>query len=144
MCQSFYQLVDDMVPKKEAVFPIVLTRLTGAYHGSNYDMKAMFRTIMNSQTYQRQIRLGESADQHLHFAAAYPTRLSADALWESLVGVLGNFGGPGAGRPRPMMMAGPYALAQGLEGLFKEEFSYDPSLKADEVEGSVSQALFMM
>jgi hypothetical protein len=143
MGQSFYAPVDDMGPQKEAVFAPVLTRLAASFRATNYDMKEFFRAVMNSQTYQRQIRLGESTDQHLHFAAAYPSRLSADALWESLVSVLGNLGGPGAARPRPMM-AGPYALAQGLEGLFKEEFSFDPSLKADEVEGSVSQALFMM
>ena len=96
MGQAFYQPVDDMGPKKEAVFPGVLTRLTGAFCGSNYDIKQMFRDIMNSQTYQRQIRLGDSADQHLHFAAAYPTRLRADALWDSLVNVLGRLGGPPA------------------------------------------------
>jgi hypothetical protein len=143
MGQSFYAPVDDMGPQKEAVFAPVLTRLAASFRATNYDMKEFFRAVMNSQTYQRQIRLGESTDQHLHFAAAYPTRLSADALWESLVSVLGSLGGPGGNRPRPPM-AGPYAGPQGLEGLFKEEFSFDPSLKADEVEGSVSQALFMM
>src|SRR5213078_2688264 len=95
MGQSFYQPVDDMGPQKEAVFPNVLTRLTGAFRGTGYDMKALFRAVANSETYQRQIRLGESSDQHLHFAAAYPTRLRADALWQSLVGVLGNLAGAG-------------------------------------------------
>jgi len=144
MGQSFYQPVDDMGPQKEAVFPTVLTRLTGAFRGTSYDMKAMFRTILNTETYQRQIRLGESSDQHLHFAAAYPKRLGADALWQSLVGVLGNLGGPGGmAGPRPMGM-GPFARFQGLEFQFKEEFDFDPSLKSDEVEGSIPQALLMM
>ena len=140
MGQAFYQPVDDMGPKKEAVFPGVLTRLTGAFCGSNYDIKQMFRDIMNSQTYQRQIRLGDSADQHLHFAAAYPTRLRADALWDSLVNVLGRLGGPPAA-PRPK---NPFAGPGGLEGQFKEEFRFDPSLKADEIESSVPQALLLM
>jgi hypothetical protein len=97
---------------------------------------------MNSQTYQRQIRLGESTDQHLHFAAAYPTRLRADALWDALVNALGNFGlPPPALRPR---LKGPYAMAPGLEGQFKQEFDFDPSLKADEIEGSIPQALLLM
>src|SRR5262249_20768028 len=132
---------DDMGPGKEAVFPGVLTRLTGAFRGSNYDIKELFRAVLNSETYQRQIRLGESSDHHLHFAAAYPTRLRADALWDSLVGVLGNLGGPAPARP---MGPNPLGLRPGLEGLFKDEFSFDPSLKADEVEGSVSQALLLM
>jgi hypothetical protein len=142
MGQAFYEPVDDMGPQKQAVFPEVLTRLTGAFRGSNYDARKMFRSIMNSQTYQRQIRLGESTDQHLHFAAAYPTRLRADALWDALVNALGNFGLPPAAlRPK---LKGPYAMAPGLEGQFKQEFVFDPSLKADEIEGSVPQALMLM
>jgi hypothetical protein len=140
MGQSFYEPVDDMGPQKTAVFPSVLTRLTGSFRGSNYNVKALFREIMNSETYQRQIRLDESAD-HLHFAAAYPTRLPADALWQSLNSVLGNMGGPpirGPDRPRPI---GP---APGFEGLFLFEFSFDPSLRGEEVEGSIPQALLLM
>jgi hypothetical protein len=140
MGQSFYQPVDDMGPKKEAVFASVLTRLTGSFRASHYDIKGLFRDVMNSETYQRQIRLGESTDQHLHFAAAYPTRLRADALWDSLVSVLGSLGPrmPDVinGKPRP--------FRAGFEGQFKAEFDFDPSLRPDEVEGSVTQALLMM
>ena len=142
MGQSFYQPVDDMGPKKEAVFASVLTRLTGAFRGTNYDVKDLFRSIMNSQTYQRQIRPGETSDQHLHFAAAYPTRLRADALWGSLTTVLGSLTGGPINRPRQQARAG--LVAPGLEGLVVEEFKFDPSLKADEVEGSIPQALLLM
>jgi Protein of unknown function (DUF1553)/Protein of unknown function (DUF1549) len=140
MGQSFYEPVDDMGPKKEAVFTSVLTRLTGSFRAGNYDMKGLFRDIMNSQAYQRQIRLGESTDQHLHFAAAYPTRLRADALWDALVSVLGSLG------PRlPETIEGkPRPFRPGLEGQFKAEFEFDPSLKPDEVEGSITQVLLMM
>jgi hypothetical protein len=142
MGQSFYEPVDDMGPQKQAVFPEVLTRLTGAFRGTNYNIREMFRAVMNSQTYQRQIRLGESNDEHLHFAAAYPTRLRADALWDALVNALGSFGMPPAAfRPKGK---GPFAMAPGLEGQFKQEFQFDPSLKADEVTGSISQALLLM
>jgi hypothetical protein len=139
MGQSFYQPVDDMGPKKEAVFASVLTRLTGSFRASNYDIKGLFRDVLNSETYQRQIRLGESTDQHLHFAAAYPTRLRADALWDSLVSVLGSLG------PKMPPNTNPKGRPQGgFEGQFKAEFDFDPSLKPDEVEGSVTQALLMM
>src|SRR5262249_25770258 len=40
--------------------------------------------------------------------------------------------------------AGPFARFRTFEGVFKQEFAYDPSAKAEEVEGSVSQALLMM
>jgi hypothetical protein len=145
MGQSFYEPVDDMGPKKEAVLAPVLVRLAASFRASHYDIKQLFRTVLNSQTYQRQIRLGETPDQHLHFAAAYPTRLPADALWQSLVGVLGNLGGPRPqGRPGMGGVAALYGFRAGLEGLFKQEFDFDPSLKADEVEGSIPQALLLM
>src|SRR5262249_5405721 len=89
MGQSFYQPVDDMGPKKEVVFPVVLTRLAAALRAHNYDTKALFRAALNSEAYQREIRPGASAEQHLRFAAAYPTRLRPDALWQALVNVLG-------------------------------------------------------
>jgi hypothetical protein len=141
MGQSFYQPVDDMGPKKEVVFAEVLTRLTGSFRATNYDVKQLFRDILNSQTYQRQIRLSGASEQHQHFAAAYPTRLPADSMWQSLVNVLGNLG---AGSPVQRVTAKKPQQMQGLEFLFKEEFGFDPSLKADEVEGSVTQALLMM
>jgi hypothetical protein len=138
MGQSFYEPVDDMGPQKTAVFPSVLTRLTGSFRGSNYNMKALFREIMNSETYQRQIRLSEDED-HLHFAAAYPTRLPGDTVWQSLTSVLGTMGPP-AGAPNRPAFRGP----QGLEGLVKFEFNFDPSLRAEDVEGSIPQALLLM
>jgi hypothetical protein len=141
MGQSFYELVDDMGPKKEVVFGPVLVRLASSFRSTHYDIKALFRAILNSQSYQRQLRPGESSDDHLHFAAAYPTRLRADALWDALVGILGPLG--------PVAKAkgttpGPRGMRPGLEGLFKTEFGFDPSLKSDEVEGSITQALLLM
>jgi hypothetical protein len=138
--QSFYQPVDDLGPQREAVFPTILPRLAAAFRGSNYDMKGFFRAVLNSQTYQRQVRLGEAVDEHLLFAAAYPTRLPADALWQSLVGVLGKMSPP----IPPNMAAMPFRPPPGLEGLVKKEFGFDPSAKAEEVEGSISQALLLM
>jgi hypothetical protein len=138
--QSFYQPVDDMGPGKEVVFAPVLVRLAAAFRATNYDMKAMFRVILNTQAYQRQVRLGASTDEHLHFAAAYPRQLPADALWASLHAALGigGIGGPEPKGGRPMM------ARFGLEAEFKRLFEFDPSLKADEVEGSIAQALMLM
>jgi hypothetical protein len=141
MGQSFYQPVDDLGPKKEAVFPTVLARLAGSFRGSDYDIKSLFRAVLNSDAYQRRIRIGESTDEHLMFASVYPTRLPADSLWKSLTGALGQMGGPPAFGRRPMV---PFARFFGLEGQFKQEFGYDPSSRPEEVEGSVSQALLMM
>src|SRR5439155_556400 len=82
--------------------------LAASFQAENYDTKSLFREILNSETYQRQIRLGDSAEQHLRFAAAYPTRLRPDALWQSLASVLGaaKERSPQAVNPRAQMVGG--------------------------------------
>jgi hypothetical protein len=141
MGQSFYQPVDDLGPEKEAIMPDVIVRVAGAFKGTNYDVKQLFRTTMNSRTYQRQIRPAESGEEHQLFAAAYPRRMDSNTLWQALEEALGRMGPPPQAKPRP---AGPFARLQGLEGLFKQEFDFDPSTRPEEVEGSISQALLMM
>jgi len=97
---------------------------------------------MNSQTYQRQIRIGESSDEHLQFAASYPTRLRPDALMQSLAMALGPLGGP---RPPEGKQPGPFGMGRGgLVFEIQQLFDFDPSLRADEVEGSIAQVLLLM
>jgi hypothetical protein len=144
MGQAFYQPVDDMGPEKEAAMPAVLARITGSFRGSEYDVKQLFRDLMASETYQRQIRPGASIDEHLMFAASHPKRMQADALWASLNQVLGPISSG-----RGFFAKGPAAggfgrFGGGLEQVFKREFGFDPSAKPEEIEGSISQALLMM
>ncbi|HEY1377760.1 MAG TPA: DUF1549 domain-containing protein [Gemmataceae bacterium] len=144
MGQAFCQPVDDMGPGKDVVMPAVLKRLAASFRASDYDVKQLIRTICNSEAYQRQIRPGVTTDEHLHFAAAYPTRLPAEALWQSLVNVLGPLGPPIDSRVALAAMFGRGGRFLPLEFSFVNEFRFDPSLKADEVEGSIPQALLLM
>ncbi len=144
MGQAFYQPIDSMGPLQEATFPNVLLRLSASFRATDYDIKQVFRTIMSSEAYQRVARLGDSPDEHLHFTAAYPTRLRADSLWDSLQAVLGPMQGRGPLQPRKPPAGGPFAARAGLQGQFMETFEFDPSTKSDEVEGSVPQALLLM
>jgi hypothetical protein len=143
--QSFYQPVDDMGPLKEAHFPAVLARLAAGFQASGYDTKKIARAVLNSAAYQRQVRLGKATDEHLQFAAAYPARLKAEALWASLVQTLGSLEAP---RPQMPARRGPMAARlarfRTFQFAFLREFNADPSLKADEVEGTIPQALLMM
>ena len=142
--QSFYMPVDDLGPKKESVMGTVLVRIAGAFRGSDYNIKELYRFILNSEAYQRQ-SLARNPGDHLQFTAVYPTRLRSDALWNSLQHVVGRISGPG-GFPagRPGMGAARFGLGGGIEGQFKNEFNFDPSLKSDDVEGSIPQALILM
>jgi hypothetical protein len=142
MGQGFYQPVDNMGPLQQATYPEVLLSLAAHFRNSNYDIRDTYRIIMNTEAYQRQTRLGESVFDHLHFAALYPKKLSADALWESLNSVLGQMQ---LGQQfRPQGPGARFAGRFGLEGQFKETFEYDPSTRSDEIEGSVPQALMLM
>jgi hypothetical protein len=141
--QSFYTPIDDLGPMKEAVLPDVLVRVAASFRGSDYDIKELLRDIMNSETYQRQVRPGESIDSHLVFSGAKATRMSADDLWNVLTGTLGSLSGGGFGGGKGFGFPGKGGFG-GLEGTFKSEFSFDPSTRAEEIEGSVSQALLLM
>ncbi len=134
--QAFYQPIDDLGPMKDAVMPEVIARVAGAFRGNGYDIKQLFRDVMTSETYQREIRPGE---EHSLFAGHNPVRMDADTLFNTLAGTLGKFPTPPQG-----MAYGPFARFQGFEGQFKQEFGYDPSAKAEEIEGSIPQALLLM
>jgi hypothetical protein len=144
MGQAFCEPVDDMGPGKDVVMPAVLKRMSASFRATDYDVKQLMRAICNSAAYQRQIRPGASSDEHLHFAAAYPTKLRADALWQSLTNVLGAIGGSADPRMAIAAMFGRGDRPMPLAFSFKTEFQSDPSLKADEVEGSIPQALLLM
>jgi hypothetical protein len=62
----------------------VLSRLVGAFQGSDYDIRGLFRILLNTECYQRQFRLGVSPEEHLAFQAASPSRMLPDALWNTL------------------------------------------------------------
>jgi hypothetical protein len=138
--QTFYQPVDDLGPQREAVMPKIVARLSGAFRGSNYNIKELLRVILNTEAYQRQSRMGKSTDEHQFFAANYPKRLNADALWNSLECVLGKMeGGFGGGK-----FGGGKFPGFGPKGQFIKEFAFDPSSRPEEIEGTLPQALLMM
>jgi hypothetical protein len=129
--QAFYDRVDDLSPKTTVIFPSVAGRLAAAFQGSGYDTKTLIRAIVNSKAYQRRVWLGKETNEHMRFAAVYPARLHGEVLWQMLGSVLGG------------MPTAPFVLKSTL-GSFKSAFDFDPSLKADEVQGSIAQALWLL
>jgi hypothetical protein len=142
MGQSFYTPIDDLGPQKDAMMPTVLARVAGSFRGNDYNIKQLLRDIMNSETYQRQIRPGDSGDEHLLFASRNPVRMNGNAMWQTLTGTLGQISG-GGGFGGPKGFGGRFGFG-GIEQQIKNEFSYDPSTKAEEIEGTISQALILM
>jgi hypothetical protein len=141
MGQAFYMPIDDMGPQKDAMMPAVLARIAASWRGNGYNIKQLFRDIMTSDAYQRQIRPGESADENALFAVHTPVRMNADSLWLTLNDTLGTLTQPRFFKGSPK---GTFGGLQTFEGQFKQEFAYDPSARPEEVEGSISQALILM
>lgn len=141
--EGFYMPVDDIGPERTPNSPEVLTLLSKQFAAHDYDVKWLFRTIANSQTYQRSIRAKSPSETAPTFAAAVPTRLRSDQLYDALTAVLGisDFGG-NRGPQRPM--GGPMRGDNSPRGQFNAIFGFDPSTPQDEITGTVPQALFFM
>ena len=119
---GFYA-VDSLGPDKEVVHQLIVNRLAYTFRAGGFDTKALFRTITNSQTYQREIRTIED-DADL-FTAVRPTRLRPFEVADELERVLGKDVKP---------------IRNGVE----RAFEYNPSIPQRDLEGSIQQALLLM
>jgi hypothetical protein len=117
---GFYK-VDSLGPDGEVMYPAVVNRLSAAYRAMDFKPKWLLKTIMNSQSYQRASQTPASSSDR--FAALRPTRLSGDVVANSLEQVLGEL------KPRDRVA---------------REFSFDPSIPQEDIDGSIQQALMLM
>jgi hypothetical protein len=164
---SFYSPVDDMGPQRTAKAPEVLEALATQWQKGGYDVRWLFRTILNSKTYQREVRSTFSPSGRTPFASNAPSRLRADQILDSLAQALnlpldGRPGGPGPGMTKKGgALAKKNSIAADLKGatakkaagmgrnfgprnLFNGLFGVDPSIPSDDILGTIPQALFLM
>ncbi|RLS57661.1 MAG: DUF1549 domain-containing protein [Planctomycetota bacterium] len=119
---GFYA-VDSLGPDKEVVHQLIVNRLAYTFRTGGFDTKALYRTICNSATYQRETRtIAEDADL---FTAVRPTRLRPFEVADELERVLGADMKP---------------IRKGVE----RAFEYNPSIPQRDLEGSIQQALLLM
>lgn len=139
---GFTNPVDDLSPKRPVVYPRLFDALSQGFAASNYDVKRLLRTVLNSRIYDRQFSELEGAyGSQALFRTITPTRLTADQIQEALAQVLGQ------PKERPLRAArGKMAknAPRNLPGQFREVFGFDPSLDQGELEGSIPQALLLM
>ena len=134
--EGFYMPIDDMGPQRNARFPKVLALLSESFTKSGYDVKLLYRTIANTEAYQRQIQARDPAKPGLPFAAAQPTRLRSDQIYNAVRQALG-VSRLQRGRFR-------FGSSRRERSLFSQMFSFDPSTPQSDIVGNVPQALFMM
>ena len=142
--EGFYMPIDDMGPERLAVFDDVLEILARGFVANQYDVKWLFRTIANTEAYQRVVQ-AEDADSYVPpFASATPTRMRSDQIYNAFQQVLGieQFGTRFRGRQQ-----GGGMYSRGMDPgrvAFSQLFGFDPSTPQEDILGNVPQALFMM
>jgi hypothetical protein len=88
MGEAFYDPIDDMGPERTATAPEVLDPLADQWQRGGYDIRWLFRTILNTQAYQRRVRSTANAAGKTQFASGCPSRLRADQVFEALAQAL--------------------------------------------------------
>lgn len=138
--EGFTDIVDDMGPGHDAKAAATLDLLSAQFIANGYDIQWLYRTIANTQVYQRQLRSAETSGGV--FAAASPTRLRSDQIYNSLTAILGASLVPQS-RATGKDPTERYANQGGRKG-FGNLFGFDPSTPQADIIGTVPQALFLM
>ncbi|MFO0871643.1 MAG: DUF1549 domain-containing protein [Pirellulales bacterium] len=119
---GFYS-VDSLGPDKDCVYPLVVNRMGAVFRYKDFDIRWVFRTIANSQTYQRASRSLD--DPKELFTAVRPSRLRPEEVVQVVEHVTGE-------------------LPRRLERSLEVTFDADPSAAQQSLEGSLQQALLLM
>ncbi len=136
--EGFYEPVDDIGPDREATAPNTLDYLAAEFAANKYDIKWLFRTITSTDAYQRESR-SRRAPGGTPMLANVAQRLRGDQLYTAITSVLGGpLNMPGAaGRGR-------FGPGRDPRFPFNAIFGFDPSVRRDDVAGSIPQALVVM
>jgi Protein of unknown function (DUF1549)/Protein of unknown function (DUF1553) len=142
---GFYPGVSDLGGHAKPKFPEVLDVLAKEWTATGYDMKWLFRTLANTETYQRRLVPRPSSEsEDMPLASVCPNRLRPEQVFEAMVRALG-FDENDKSIPAPAPSEAPaVSRHSGLRHMIYYAFKADPSLPAEEVQGTIPQALLMM
>lgn len=148
---GFYNPVDDLGPTRTARDFEVLDALATQWQAAGYDVRELFRLILNTRAYQREFRSTDTKAGIVPFAANNPGRLRADPLIDALHQALNvpvegriskeDLGGKGAAKK---VEAREFLRRQGPRIQFNAIFGVDPSIPNDDLLGTIPQSLFLM
>jgi hypothetical protein len=138
--RGFYDPVDEIGEGGVAILPELHNALADHFLASGYDMKSVFRVVMNTRAYQRQL------DPETHekaFAEARPKQLRGDEVFDSLATAIGlpNVT-PEATKPTGAFRFPP--PPKSTRDLVNQAFGYDPSFEESRIVRTMAQAMFMM
>ena len=156
--EGFYDLVDDLGPTRTAHHDDLLDGLAHQWRERDFDIRWLFRTILNTRAYARDSRSTNSAAGRVPFAANVPSRLRADQIYDALaqtfnieqnlqrqaLAALAGVQKKGAKKAglAPAMRQG--NVEDLVRTLVDGTFGVDPSTPGGDVVGTIPQALYLM
>jgi len=118
---GFYA-IDSLGPDQECLHPSVVNRIAAVFRYRNFDPRWVFRLLMNSRAYQREIQTIDNLEDL--FTAVRPMRLNSGQVKASV-----------------LRLTGP---DRNIGRALDREFRSDPSIPQRDLEGTIQQALFLM
>lgn len=142
---GFYPGVNDLGANTQPKFPDVLDLVAKEWIETGYDMKWLFRTLANTEAYQRRLVPRPHGDSEgMPLPTVCPNRLRPEQVFEAMVRALG-FDENDKSIPAPAPSEAPAVSRHtGLRHMIYYAFKVDPSLPVDEVQGTIPQVLLMM
>jgi hypothetical protein len=139
---GFYPVVDDLGSGTAPRYPQVLEALATDWIASGHDLKWLFRTITLTRAYQS--RLQAPPADGTPAPAVCPARLRPEQVFDALQKALG-FDENDKTIPAPAPSSAPAVQRHtGLRNMVYQAFKVNPSLPAQEVHGTIPQALLLM
>jgi hypothetical protein len=139
---GFYPGVADLGGRDGPRYPEALDLLAKNWVASGHDLRWLFRTITQTEAYQRSREEGSGGLPHN--PAVCPSRLRPEQVYESLQQALG-FNDNDKSIPAPAPRSAPAVQRhEGLRNMVYQAFKVDPSLPGAAVHGTIPQALVMM
>jgi len=86
--ESLYEPIDDIGPERTAKAAEVLEPLAEQWQKGGYDINWLFRTILNTESYQRRVRSTANEAGKTPFASNCPSRMRSDQVFDALVEAL--------------------------------------------------------
>jgi hypothetical protein len=142
MGHGFHEPVDDMGLANPQLLPKVHDALTAQFRDSGFDVKALFRLVMNTQAYQHGLP-GDAEIAQKPFAAARPAKLRGDEVFTSLVTAIAipNVTPPKMKPTAEIRFPPP---PKSTRDIVAETFGFDPSLSPETVTRTMNQAMLLM
>lgn len=116
--------IDSLGPDHDVQYVSVVNRVSAVFRYEDFNPKWVFRLIMNTRTYQRDIKTMESSSEL--FTGVRPSRLRPEQLTGVLINITGD------------------DKRKSLERTLTSTFEMDPSKSQDMIEETVQQSLMMM